>query len=402
MNKKCVFLCLLLALLLSFAVCRAEEPYETLQKGDKSEAVLNLKIRMYYLGYFTSLNLSEDYNNVMVERVKQLQKANGLEETGIATPALQQLIYSDECVWKGPTPKPSPVPTPKPTPIAPVSEPELPQRDKEGFLTQAEPFVFADREDGHWIYLSDDVQIEIKRYEDTTIPLIWLEAYIKLSEDARLAPMLSAGKTPGRAFVLPTKLAEQNKAILAFNDDFYGYRWKYNIIQGVIIRDGVVYNENTRKAASKNWPPLDVIALFEDGSMKTFTSDEHTAEEYLAMGVTDTYAFGPIFVQDGQLHEDIANWSADDRDPRMAIGYIAPREYCVLNVLGRRSDSKGATIRQTAELIQKMGAVEALNLDGGNTTCMIFMNEIINRPLTVKTKDIRQITGMIGVTEPED
>ena len=171
-----------------------ETQYRELQKGDSGPDVLALKQRMYYLGYFNSLkNLTNKYNDVMAKRVAQLQKNNGLEATGIATSELQELIFSDECVWVAPTPKPTPVPTPAPTPVRPQADPGLPELDAEGFLPEGEtePFVYENAEDGHWIYLSDDISVDIRRMTDETVPLIWFESRIRTRNEARLGRLLA-------------------------------------------------------------------------------------------------------------------------------------------------------------------------------------------------------------------
>ena len=52
-----------------------------------------------------------------------------------------------------------------------------------------------------------------------------------------------------------------------------------------------------------------------------------------------------------------------------------------------------------AQKMYDLGCVEALNLDGGNTTCLIFLGDMINRPVNTAAKDIRYITGLIGIKE---
>ena len=84
-------LCCLLCLALLAPAALGEE-YRTLQEGDSGEDVTRLKLAMYWLGYFTSQNVSDQYNKVMVERVKNLQRLNGLEETGVADATLQALV----------------------------------------------------------------------------------------------------------------------------------------------------------------------------------------------------------------------------------------------------------------------------------------------------------------------
>ncbi len=89
-----------------------EEIYRTLKKGMSGKDVQALKKAMYWLGYFNTINLSEDFNSVTVERVKLLQKNNGLPQTGEADPALQALVFSGQAVKTKTAPKPSSTPKP--------------------------------------------------------------------------------------------------------------------------------------------------------------------------------------------------------------------------------------------------------------------------------------------------
>lgn len=409
MNRILTAILLFIVLLLLVSAAIADNSYRVLQLGDFGSDVLALKQRMYYLGYFTSFtNLSDKYNDVMSKRIKMLQKNNGLEQTGIATPELQELIFSEDCVFVAPTPKPTPVPTPAPTPIAPADTPVIPAQDSDGFLADVavDPFVYENEEEGHWLYVSRNIQVEIKRFNDPTIPLIWFETHMKLREGIPLRSFLSLnkGKISGHNFMLPQNiLSDYGHVIVAFSDDFFGYRWKYNTPQGIIIRNGEIISTKTRANNNKAWPQLDLFAVFENGIAQTFNSSEHTAEELLEMGVRDTYAFGPILVQEGNISEDVYAYAhAQTRvEPRTAIGWIAPNEYLELTVMGRRKDSKGATILWLAEQMVACGVREALNLDGGNTCSLFFMGTMINRSKLVQNKDIRRVTGMIGIIEGE-
>lgn len=90
--------------------------YRTLKKGMNGKDVQRFKTAMYWLGYFNDKNVSDEYNSVTVERVKKLQRYNGLEETGIADPALQELVFSGNAVKTETAPKPSKTPKPVETP----------------------------------------------------------------------------------------------------------------------------------------------------------------------------------------------------------------------------------------------------------------------------------------------
>lgn len=57
----------------------------------------------------------------------------------------------------------------------------------------------------------------------------------------------------------------------------------------------------------------------------------------------------------------------------MRAGMIAPGSCCALVITGRKEGSKGAYFGWMAEKRLEMGAQEALNLDGGGTSALVFM-----------------------------
>lgn len=370
------------------------QQYGTLQEGDVSKEVLSLKKAMYYLGYFKSLDLTDQYNALMAERVMQLQAACGLEATGIADAYLQALVFSGMAVPTKDAPKPTAVPTAIPTPIAPVSTPEIPPLTENGFLPEGtQEWVHTDEKDGLWLYYSDSLSVEIRRYTDKANRLVWFETEVHTSEKAPLTSYLSPSKTPGRRYMNPLDIAWDNHVVLGITDDFFGNRWLSKQTVGVIIRNGEIIRDDTFPAHTARFPNLEVLAVFKDGSMKTFLSDEHTAEEYLRMGVTDTFAFGPILVRDGKLgtHMDEDNYYRF-REPRCAIGMLEPHRYIILTVTGRTDDSKGVYLPWLAEKMQEKGAMEAINLDGGGTIALMFMGEFLDKD----NNQARSVTSIIG------
>ena len=60
------------------------EEYRELKYGMKGEDVQRLKKAMYWLGYFSTEDLDGTYTKTTAERVKKLQKNNGLKQTGVA------------------------------------------------------------------------------------------------------------------------------------------------------------------------------------------------------------------------------------------------------------------------------------------------------------------------------
>lgn len=75
--------------------------YDPLEKGDQGEAVIEMKLRLQELGYFTAgASLSDQYNDICMDRVKQFQQKNGLEATGKADINTLTVLFSDSAVAK--------------------------------------------------------------------------------------------------------------------------------------------------------------------------------------------------------------------------------------------------------------------------------------------------------------
>ena len=85
--------------------------YETLAKGAKSDAVLELQNRLYELGFLTG-DRDGAFGNQTQTAVKLFQSAAGLEATGIADSDTQTLLFSEDAPRTGtaaaaPTPEPA-------------------------------------------------------------------------------------------------------------------------------------------------------------------------------------------------------------------------------------------------------------------------------------------------------
>lgn len=262
---------------------------------------------------------------------------------------------------------------------------------------------YASREDGFWEYTDPQLHIIIHRREDAENAIVWFETEIRCQGSTRFYSYMADGDTPGTALISPKTYAKETGAVLAFNDDYFGARRMNGSREGVVVRNGQIFSNNTYESGNTKFPPLEIMALFADGRMETFDSSEYTAEEYLAMGVTDTYAFGPILVRDGQLgplmyDEEYSPY----REPRCAIGMIAPNHYIVLTVMGRTDDSKGVRLPWLADKMLELGAVEALNLDGGRTTALYIMGDLITHGVKVMRKDVRGVNSLIGIGQMPD
>jgi Phosphodiester glycosidase len=97
---------------------------------------------------------------------------------------------------------------------------------------------------------------------------------------------------------------------------------------------------------------------------------------------------GPVLLQQGEVkitnNEEImfAGRAINDKHPRTAMGYTKGNKLIILVVEGRNNIAHGATLQQEAEILKNLGCIEALNLDGGGSSCML-----INGKETIKPSD---------------
>ena len=98
-------------------------------------------------------------------------------------------------------------------------------------------------------------------------------------------------------------------------------------------------------------------------------------------GVLDTIGGNPDLLEDGQyaIGQCTSRYFCG-RNPRTGIGVTAQGELLLVTVDGRQKKSVGMTPWEFADLFKRLGATDALNLDGGGSTTMYVRGEVVNRP----------------------
>lgn len=88
---------------------------------------------------------------------------------------------------------------------------------------------------------------------------------------------------------------------------------------------------------------------------------------------------GPVLVQNGEIqisNEEELKFNGkeiNDKHPRTAMGYTADGQLIMLAIEGRfPGKAEGATLKQEAQMLKALGCVEALNLDGGGSSCLLI------------------------------
>lgn len=101
-------------------------------------------------------------------------------------------------------------------------------------------------------------------------------------------------------------------------------------------------------------------------------------------GVKHAISGGPYLVKDGQIFIDTKDQkfgTIGGRNPRTAVGYTKDNKFIMITIDGRQKGSVGATFYELAQIMQKFGCVNAMNLDGGSSTQMVVNNKVVNHPL---------------------
>ena len=109
---------------------------------------------------------------------------------------------------------------------------------------------------------------------------------------------------------------------------------------------------------------------------------------FLKWKVKTAMGGGPVLLQSGEVlisnNEELkfGGKEINDKHPRTCMGYTKDGQLIIMVIRGRHPNAAGASLIQEAQLLKNLGCVEALNLDGGGSTCMI-----VNGKETIKPSD---------------
>ena len=132
---------------------------------------------------------------------------------------------------------------------------------------------------------------------------------------------------------------------------------------GIVIHEGkLLSGENTRAATAV----IDYDGILHVGNM--------TGTEAMALNAEWAVSFGPVLVVNGEKCDGLSS----GLNPRTAIGQRSDGAILLLVVNGRQVGSMGATYEDLADVMLSYGAVNALNLDGGSSSSMIYEGEYLN------------------------
>jgi len=101
-------------------------------------------------------------------------------------------------------------------------------------------------------------------------------------------------------------------------------------------------------------------------------------KDILAQDYRDVLEFGPMLILNGVPSEISGNGGGVAA--RTVIGQTASGEVLLLVIDGMQFESLGATFMDVQKIMLSYGAVNALALDGGASSCVYYDGEVINSP----------------------
>ena len=190
-------------------------------------------------------------------------------------------------------------------------------------------------------------------------------------------------------------IARKNNAVVAINaSGFYDPDWNSNgaIPHGTVIKDGkIVYDYEDAKVGGG------FVGFNEDDVLVLARTDKYTALRKYKY--RDAIEFGPFLIVNGKpsFVQGDGGWGLA---PRTAIGQRKDGIVLFLVVDGRgRNNSVGCGMVELTEIMQKYGAYNAANMDGGSSSGLIINDEVINHPTAGGDNGLRNIPTAWIVTE---
>lgn len=246
--------------------------------------------------------------------------------------------------------------------------------------------AFKHYEPGELTYQTDKMSVSIEQKQKDGITYFVCD--IKLTDVSQLRTAFAGDDFQSGIYEATSDIAGRYNPVLAINADFCRYHR-----DGVIIRNG----ELLRK---QNITKHHLLIVDENGDMSVLTDRSGkqglVANDLVEKNTWQTFEFGPVLVENGEPTTLPTSFYVRCQDgyyePRTAIGQLGPLHYIVIVVDGRRDGySTGASIPQLQQLFLDEGAEFAFNLDGGGSTTLYFLGEVINMPSGGKERSVSDI-----------
>ena len=181
-------------------------------------------------------------------------------------------------------------------------------------------------------------------------------------------------------------ISERENAIIAMNaGGFWDPNWDSNgaLPHGTVIKDGKIVSDFRDAGMAGGF----IGFTYED----KFILGNMSAQEALDMGYRDAVEFGPYLIVNGKRSFIRGNggWGIA---PRSAIGQRKDGIVLFLVINGRLATSIGADMVDLTDIMERYGAYNAANLDGGSSSALVIRQKIVNTPVAGGSNGLRDMS----------
>ncbi|MBR4262519.1 MAG: phosphodiester glycosidase family protein [Bacilli bacterium] len=163
-----------------------------------------------------------------------------------------------------------------------------------------------------------------------------------------------------------------------------------DIPKGTLIKDGKIIWSDTSQSTN-------LIGFNKDNKL---VLTDATAKEAIDMGIRDALQFGPFLIVNGKKLQYESRAGGYDRAARVAIAQR--RDGVVLFLVTEGVHTSGPSLKEVIEVLDRYGAYNAANLDGGTSAQLVIENKLINTPKTIYGKKVsegRRVVSGFGLLE---
>ncbi len=194
-----------------------------------------------------------------------------------------------------------------------------------------------------------------------------------------------------------TKMAKNNDALIAINGggfDDPNFNSTGGSPLGITVVDGDFVTTKSYNGSGG------IIGFNEDNKL---VLEKMTVSQAKQKGIRDAVTFGPFLIVNGKASKIVGNGGWGDA-PRTVIAQRKDGVVLFLILDGRRAGKMGADMDDLIEVMQRYGAYNAANLDGGTSSVLVVNDTIVNDPIDStgahKTRPIA--TGFILTKDESD
>ncbi len=245
---------------------------------------------------------------------------------------------------------------------------------------------FKHYEPGELVYNTDRLKVSIEQKQKDG--MTYFVADVQLTDVSQFKTAFAGDDFRSGIYEAVSDIAGRYSPVIAINADFCRYHR-----EGVIIRNGELLR-------AQNIKKHHLLVVDKDGNLSAETDrsgKQGLVANRLEQAETwQTFEFGPVLVENGEPVElpksFYVNCNEGYDNPRTAIGQKGPLHYVIIVVDGRRDGySTGASIPQVQQLFLDEGVDFAFNLDGGGSTTLYFLGEVINMPSGGKERSVSDV-----------